>query len=229
MEMNVLLERMIFRIFVKNKPKLKNKHMNYLKYFMGFVALGLVLTCQPAVSREANDTTRQTTGQVEKEKEKGPAWYQHFFLQSDFRLSSSYFQSDYDIALGAGYNFYDRAFISMAPVYYHKGAVLFEEKANVFGGKVFGKVFVYKNISVLAESEIMFVKDSLVDNDQAADEMVQSWNHAAGISYDLPLGDRLALGLKFLFYFKKGVIAPYKSTPVRFSFSYYFAENRLFD
>ncbi len=203
--------------------------MKYLKCFVGLVASGLVFVAQPIFSQEVTDSTKQAGTPSAKKKEKGPAWYQQFYLQSDFRLSSSYFQSDYDISLGGGYNFFDRAFVSVAPIYYHKGTVLVEEKANVFGGKAFGKVFVYKNISVLAESELMYVKSSLIDENPTGNEMYQSWNHAAGISYDMPLGERLALGLKFLFYFKKGAIAPYKATPVRFSFSYFFAENHLFD
>jgi len=129
-----------------------------------------------------------------------------------------------DISPLIGYKIYPRIGIGISPTYkyyaykYDYGTYSVDEKSNVFGGSIFGRVIIYQNIFGHAEYEYLFYK--IKDQQYASQTISKDFQSVlVGAGYREAISENAYMYLLVLWNLNETIDSPYNNPVIRAGFS----------
>jgi hypothetical protein len=129
-----------------------------------------------------------------------------------------------DVSPMIGYKITPKVGVGVSPTYkyygykYNYGGYSINEKANIFGGSIFGRVIIYQNFFAHAEYEYLTYK--MKDEQYSADAVKKDFQSLlVGAGYREPIADNAFMYLLVLWNLNETIDSPYTNPVLRAGFS----------
>ena len=190
-----------------------------MKKYCFLVNLIFLFLCIPlfnAPAQVVDENQEYVEETPNKSKEEKPL--NRFFYGGNFGFSIN--PTDLQLSPIVGYNLTKRFQLAVGPdyEYYYYRDIYEKYSFNIFGGRVFGRYFIFKNIFAHVEDEILSVNDKILGSTDNSRQWLNSF--LVGGGYRQMIGDRSSFNITILWDFGNAKYSITSNPVIKFDFNF---------